>query len=293
MTMQSPPETLESVRSFWNSHPCGAHLIDEPLGTPRFFEKYADFRYRSEFHLNDLVPFDRFAGKRVLEIGCGLGTDGVRFAHNGAQYTGVDLTEAAALATRQHFTTLGLTGAFAVQDAENLALAANQFDLVYSHGVLHHTPNLDRALQEVRRVLRPGGEIIVMLYHRRSFNYYVRMLAYHRLRLLAYAATRPLLDEDRRQGIWEQHYQNLRRMGPRYLSTEVFPHHCADGPDCPIAYSFTEPEIHQRFGPYFTNLRVKIAHLPIHNSVPGFPRAAERARARRVGWYAFIFGTKR
>ena len=287
-------KALGDVREFWNANPCGAQYVTSPFGTPDFFREYAEIRYQSEYHLNYLVPFEGYKEKQILEIGCGLGADGVRFAQAGAYYTGVDLTQAAVDATRFHFQAIGLPGTFKVQNAERMAdFESSRFDLVYSHGVLHHTPNLDNTLQEIQRVLKPGGNIIIMLYHRHSFNYYVRIQGYMRHKVLAYLLARPVLPESRRKGVLELHYQNLRRMGLKYLSVAEFPHHCSDGPECPIANSYTKPEIQKLFSPYFTNLRFEVAHLPIHNKIPSFPLSFERFLASRVGWYLFIYGNKK
>ena len=107
----------------------------------------------------------------ILEIGCGIGTDGAQFAKAGADYTGIDLTEAAIDLARRRFAVSGLNGEFRVSDAEKLGFPGDSFDLVYSHGVLHHTPDIEAAVSEIRRVLKPGGRALVMLYHRGSYNY--------------------------------------------------------------------------------------------------------------------------
>jgi ubiquinone/menaquinone biosynthesis C-methylase UbiE len=111
----------------------------------------------------------------VLEVGCGLGTDGAQFAKAGAVYTGIDLTDAAIDLAKRRFELFQLPGTFRVADAERLDFPDNTFDIVYSHGVLHHTPDTAAAVREVHRVLRPGGKAIVMLYHRDSYNYRVNI----------------------------------------------------------------------------------------------------------------------
>lgn len=288
-------KNVEQVQEFWNANPCGAHFIKgAAFGTPDFFQRYAEFRYKSEFHLNDLVPFNQYDGKELLEIGCGLGTDGARFARNGAVYTGVDLTEAAVKATELQFDILGLSGTFNVQNAEQMVDLQNEsFDLVYSHGVLHHSPSITKALSEIHRVLKPKGEIIIMLYHKHSFNYYVRILGYKRLQVLLYILLRQYLPQRWRRDDLELHYQNYASLGRSYLSVKEFPHHCADGPECPIANSYTKREVRQLFEPYFTNLRFAVAHFPIHNTIRFFPKRLEQALASRLGWYLFIYGEKK
>lgn len=286
--------TLEDVRAFWDAHPCGRDFVDVPFGTPEFFEAFRAYRYRTEWHLDELVPFEEFAGRKVLEVGCGLGADGSRFAAAGADYTGIDLTPAAVAAARRHFEVLGLSGAFLIQNAQRMdALADASFDAVYSHGVLHHTPDLDGALAEVARVLRPGGRLILMVYHRASFNYRVRILLWMRAKVVAYLAIRRLVPAARRSRVLEAHLSNLRGVGWRYLGAGEFPHHAADGPDCPVAFSYTRSELSERLAPWFQGVRFRAAHLPIRKTFPWFPEAVEGALARRLGWYLFTYARRR
>src|SRR2546428_6768855 len=163
----------ERVRAFWEAHPCGTKFSGAEMGTREFFERVEAHRYAKEWHIPEAANFAAARGLRVLEIGCGLGTDGAQFALAGANYIGVDLTEASVELARKKFDLSGLQGEFRVADAEKLDFADDSFDLVYSHGVLHHTPDTARAVREIHRVLVPGGRAIVMLYHRGSYNYRV------------------------------------------------------------------------------------------------------------------------
>src|SRR5260370_37133757 len=168
------------VRAFWQAHPCGTKFSDAEMGTREFFDRVEAHRYEKEWHIPEAADFAAARGLRVLEIGCGLGTDGVQFAKAGADYTGVDLTEAAIDLARGNFAQRGLPGKFKVADAENLDFADNSFDIVYSHGVLHHTPDIAGAVREINRVLKPGGRAIVMLYHRGSYNYRIGITSLRR-----------------------------------------------------------------------------------------------------------------
>jgi ubiquinone/menaquinone biosynthesis C-methylase UbiE len=156
----------DRVRAFWQENPCGTKFSDAEPGTRLFYERVEQHRYSTEWHIPQAAGFAGTGSKRVLEIGCGLGTDGAQFAKAGADYTGIDLTDAAVELARKRFELFGLPGKFWVSDAENLDFPSDTFDLVYSHGVLHHTPDTVRAVEEVRRVLKPGGQAVVMLYHR-------------------------------------------------------------------------------------------------------------------------------
>src|SRR5215475_3038838 len=161
----------ERVRAFWQANPCGSKFTDAPLGSRQFYESVEQYRYKKEWHIPLAADFASTKGLKVLEIGCGLGIDGVQFARAGADYTGVDLTEAAVELAQRNFELLSLPGTFRTADAENLDFANDSFDLVYSHGVLHHTPNTAQAVKEIHRVLRSRGRAVVMLYHRDSYNY--------------------------------------------------------------------------------------------------------------------------
>ena len=142
----------ERVRAFWQAHPCGTKFSDAPPGTPLFYERVEEHRYRTEWHIPAAADFASTKGLRVLEVGCGLGTDGAQFAKAGADYTGVDLTEAAVGLARKRFDLSNLPGKFLKADAENLEFEDDLFDLVYSHGVLHHTPDTVGAVREIQRL---------------------------------------------------------------------------------------------------------------------------------------------
>src|SRR5947207_7977288 len=164
-------ELKERVRAFWQAHPCGTKFSDAEMGTREFFDRIEQHRYEKEWHIPLAAEFESTGGLKVLEIGCGLGTDGAQFAKAGADYTGIDLTEASIELARKRFELSGLKGEFRVADAEKLDFGAETFDLVYSHGVLHHTPDTAAAVREIHRVLKPHGRAMVMLYHRNSYNY--------------------------------------------------------------------------------------------------------------------------
>src|SRR4030095_3402430 len=120
-------------------HPCGTKFSDAEMGTSEFFDRVEARRYGKEWHIPIAADFKSASGLKVLEVGCGLGTDGAQFARAGADYTGIDLTEASIELARKRFELSGLKGDFRVADAEKLEFDDRTFDLVYSHGVLHHT----------------------------------------------------------------------------------------------------------------------------------------------------------
>jgi ubiquinone/menaquinone biosynthesis C-methylase UbiE len=166
---ETADELKERVKAHWEDAPCGTSTTDAAPNTDRFFAEVERERYRLEPYIPAFAEFERWAGRRVLEVGVGLGTDFVRFVRAGADAVGVDLTEAAVESVRRRLSQEGLEAEVLVADAEALPFEDASFDLVYSYGVLHHTPATERAVAEVRRVLRPDGEARIMLYSRRSW----------------------------------------------------------------------------------------------------------------------------
>lgn len=173
----------QRAREQWSHDPAGAvYGREHEFGTREFFDAVEHHRY-TEYApwMPEVMGFKEFAGARLLEVGCGMGTDLLQFARGGAQVTGVDLTPRSIEITRQHFAVYGEPGDFAISDCETLPFAGESFEVVYSNGVLHHTPDTAGAVGEIHRVLRPGGQARVMLYHRGSVAYWGEIILRHGL----------------------------------------------------------------------------------------------------------------
>ncbi len=157
-----------AVKNYWNAQPCG--LLEPPKGIAptEFFQAHARIRYEREPEVGAFAEFENWAGRRILEIGVGVGADFVRFRKAGALSIGLDLSFRSLELARQNAELNQVASTLLNADAESLPFADEVFDLVYSWGVLHHTPEIEQASHEIHRVLRPGGECRVMLYHRRS-----------------------------------------------------------------------------------------------------------------------------
>jgi SAM-dependent methyltransferase len=176
-------EPKERAREQWSKDPAGAiYGREHEVGTREFFDAVERHRY-DEYApwMPEVMGFNDFAGARLLEVGCGMGTDLLQFARGGAKVTGVDLTPRSIEISRQHLAVYGEHGDFAITDGENLPFADESFDVVYSNGVLHHTPDTAGAVREVHRVLRTGGQARVMLYYRNSLNYWGQIILRHGL----------------------------------------------------------------------------------------------------------------
>lgn len=181
----------ELVRRYWDDIPCGTGNIAYPEGSFEYFEAIAENRYQLEPSITEHARFEKWAGKKILEVGCGTGTDLLRFAQAGAHTVGIDLSLKSAFLARSRLHVYNYQGNVLVADAENFPFKEAEFELAYSWGVLHHTPNPERAIHEIYRVIRPGGEICSMLYHRHSL---VALQLYLLFGLLAFRPFRSLKD---------------------------------------------------------------------------------------------------
>lgn len=287
----------DRVREFWQNNPCGTKFADAQPGSRVFYEIIEQHRYEKEWHIPEAAGFKDAKGLKVLEIGCGLGTDGAQFAKAGADYTGVDLTQAAVDLTRRRFELFNLPGTFRVADAERLDFPDNSFDLVYSHGVLHHTPDTAGAIREVHRVLRPGGRAEIMLYHRNSYNYRVNILMLRRvgINLLRWNAGIKVvrLFTGEPEDSLREHARQLRSERG-YLGSQEFLNRNTDGAGNPLARVYSRREAEELFTDfakvesriYFFNKR----WLPILG--PILPRPLESRLASRWGWHLWIYATK-
>jgi ubiquinone/menaquinone biosynthesis C-methylase UbiE len=171
-----------AVAEFWDRASCGEDLYLQNQLREGYIE-HARRRYELEPEIEEFAEFASAAGKKVLEIGVGLGADHQRFAQAGADLTGIDLTARAVAHTQRRLALFNLNSALSIGDAENLAFPSDTFDCVYSWGVLHHSPNTPLAISEVFRVLRPGGVAKVMIYHKGSLVGYMLWLRYALLAL--------------------------------------------------------------------------------------------------------------
>ncbi len=182
-------EDKEEVWRFWNAEPCGTRYLQPSAGSlpqdcgrwlAEHFKAHARARYALEPHIAEFAGFRSAAGKKVLEIGVGMGADYLEWLKAGAQATGIDIAPMSIARARGRCELAGYDhlADLRVADAENLPFADNSFDLVYSYGVMHHSPDTVRCIEEARRVLKPGGEARIMLYHHPSVTGLLLWLRY-------------------------------------------------------------------------------------------------------------------
>jgi len=175
---EGEPGLKKEVRDFWNADPCGSRY----LGSRADFEAHARARYQLEPYIHEFAGFARSAGRRVLEVGVGMGADYLEWLKAGAQATGVDLSSASLEQAKRRCEMAGYAPDLSVSDAEHLPFADSTFDIVYSYGVMHHSPDTPQCVREAWRVLRPGGALRIMIYKHPSLTGFMLWLRYGWLR---------------------------------------------------------------------------------------------------------------
>ncbi len=270
--MSTLAEEKVRAREQWSQDPCGAEFDREhELGTREFFEAIERHRYSAYAPwMPRVMGFDKFRGAKLLEIGCGMGTDLLQFARGGARCTGVDLTPRSVEITRHRFGLYGMAGAFMIADGERLPFASESFDVVYSNGVLHHTPDTAGAIREVHRVLRPGGVARVMLYHRNSLNYWLEIVL--------------------RRGLLGGEF--LRGRSAEEIMSRVV--EFSDHDARPLVKVYSRRQARELFQP-FSEVKMEVEQLLREELRFLAPLVSERwfeGLAQRIGWNVVITATK-
>jgi ubiquinone/menaquinone biosynthesis C-methylase UbiE len=234
------------------------------IGEKLSYEEKRTFRYSLQDYMHSVFEFDKYSGKKVLEIGCGGGIDSAEFARNGALVTSTDFTEIGVRTTSELLKEAGLPVNAVQADATNLQFEDETFDCVYSFGVLHHVPDIDKALSEIKRVLKPGGRIMVMLYNKDSLLYgysivYLRGIADNQLEKL-----------------------NMDELLAKYSERKE---------ENPFSRVYTKTEAKALFSRYFkdctTDVRYNVIDLPQQRKVK-----IEVSDEYELGWHLIVKGVK-
>ncbi len=289
----------ENIESFWNENPVGTNFIDFETGK-EYFEQYDIFRYTTEGHiLKELDSID-FNGKKTLEIGLGQGADSMQIAKRGALYNGIDLTEESVRRVKQRFEIYDLEyEKIQKASARNIPFDDNTFDIVYSHGVIHHSPHIEEIVSEIYRVLKPGGQVVLMLYHKDSFNYNVSIKIIRRVGLLVLRVL-PILTglvskltgegNDRIR----KHITNMKSKGMKYLSMENFIHVSTDGPDNVYSTVWNEVSADKLLSK-FENLQFSV-HFLNQRHLMGLQylltKSYKQKLDKKYGWHLWVKGVK-
>jgi SAM-dependent methyltransferase len=271
----------ENIRDFWNAHPCDDHQVESLKADYEvLFQRYDEFRYSRQGHILARLDAIDFKGKRVLEIGLGQGADSEQIIRRGAIWSGLDLTPES---VKRVSTRLRLRG-FTYERLEcGSALAIpfndNSFDMVFSHGVLHHIPNVRAAQREIARVLKPDGRLVAMLYARRSLNYLVAIAVVRRIAIVGLYRIGV-----KTGGILGGHLANARRQGLwRYLKMSNFIHFNTDGPQNPYSKVYDLATVRADF----PDFQIERSYQDFMHAPP-LPIAPLKPLAGIFGWHLWV-----
>jgi ubiquinone/menaquinone biosynthesis C-methylase UbiE len=239
------------IQGFWQKHPCGEDFVggaeNYQADYEGFFENYDKFRYTKEPHILECLQNIDFEGKRTLEIGLGQGADAEQIIRRGADWFGLDLTHESAKRVQVRLNLRKLkAGGITNGSAVEMPFDDGIFDIVFSHGVLHHIPEIKKTQSEIRRILKPGGELIIMLYAKNSLNYRLSIALVRRLGLIGMYIGR--FDVN---GLVGQHLKNAREKGLwNYLKMENFIHRNTDGALNPYSKVYDLAEVEKDFADF-------------------------------------------
>jgi len=251
----------KSVQQFWDTTPCGTGDINIKTETLEYFEAISERRNKREPFIADYAQFEKWYGKKILEVGCGVGTDLLRFAKAGAYTVGIDLSPKSVSLARLRLHVYNCAGNVIIADAEQLPFKTDSFNLVYSWGVLHHTPDTEQAIKEVYRVTKPGSEICIMLYHKYS------LVALQMYLMYGLFASKPL----------------------RSLKDILANHH-----ESPGTKAYTVIEVREMFSA-FKDVKIKARLTPYdlrYKRDGYFPSWVGKFIPQRLGWFMVIRGRK-
>lgn len=291
--MSETPMSEHMVQEFWNAHPCGDHIVGGLHGGfgddhERFFAAYDAWRYDQEAHIPACLDRFDFRDRRVLEIGLGQGAESEQLIRRGARWSGLDLTPESVDRVRARLSLRALPHVDLRQgSATAIPWPDDSFDIVFSHGVLHHVPDIAAAQAEIHRVLRPGGTLVAMLYARRSLNYQVSIRVIRRAILAAaYPLRRTRLLRDA-PPILRAHLANAERVGlRRYLELDEFTHRNTDGPHNPHARVYSVADVVADF-PSF-ELVESFQHYLYAPPLPVRRLSFADGLGRLMGWHLWV-----
>jgi ubiquinone/menaquinone biosynthesis C-methylase UbiE len=265
---------IEKVQKYWDARPCNIRHSPSEIGTRQYFDEVEARRYFVEPHIPGFAEFERWRGRKVLEVGCGIGTDTMNFARAGARVTAVDLSEKSLEMARRRANVFGLSDRirFYRANAENLSevVTPEPYDLVYSFGVIHHTPCPERAIEQIRRhYVKRGTTLKLMVYHRHSWKVFWILTTYGH--------------------------------GAFWKLDELIARHSEAETGCPVTYSYSRRRVRQLVGEGFRINEVAVRHIFPYR-IPDYrkyryvkawyfrylPAPLFRALERQIGWHLCV-----
>jgi len=249
----------EQIQDYW-----ARSLPMSFIGEAVTYEEKREFRYYLQDYMRDAFKFSDFAGKRVLDLGCGAGIDSAEFVRNDAQVVSLDLTQIGTKLTQDLLKEAKLPSCVLQASALSLPFKQDTFDCVYSFGVLHHIPQIEKALAQIQQILKPGGQIIAMLYHKDSLLY-----AYSIIYLKG--ITGGLLG--------------------RFTPDEILSRYSERGEGCPYTRAYTKSEAKELFSRFFDDVQVEV-HYNVIDSPSERKIKFDLPDKYKLGWHLIVKGVK-
>ena len=287
----------KQIEDFWSENPCDSDRSNEKE-RKLYFSNIEEWRYKSINYIIEDANFNGYNGLKVLEIGCGIGTDGRQFTKNGAIYNGINIDQGSVDIAREAFNIFRLKGGdINKMNAENMKFEHNTFDHIYSYGVIHHTTNPSKIVSEIYRVLKPGGTFFVMLYNKSSINYYLEIMFIRKIfRYMLIPSFAPKLFS-KLTGFSEIKLIKHRKiMLEEKMSPEKWISINTDGPDCPLSRVYSKSEAIKLFEEVgFNNIDTFVRFFNRdHYSYLGklIPKKIADYIGSYYGWHRIVKGEK-
>lgn len=293
--MKTAPQLQGEVRDFWDGKPCNSELSQHEPGSKQFYLDIETSRYNYEAHVNEVLDKIDWRGKTVLEIGTGVGTDARNLIARGGVYTGINIDNGSTQISNRALSTFGHPPTVQQASATDMPFEDGSFDVVYCFGVLMCIPEIDRAIAEIRRVLKPGGMILIMVYNRSSINYHIEIMLLRKLflRLLLVPGAIGLISVlgFERQKL-ERHVELFRANGP--VSDVEWLSRNTDGPDNPYATVYGKEEVQKLFRAFDIKANETYFFDQRHWGFIGrlMPRFLIRWLGRTWGWHRVVHAVK-
>jgi len=284
------------VKSFWNENPCGSNTSSSK-NRKEYYQEIEQYRYNKIPSIKEMANFKNFNNKKILEIGCGVGTDGRQFTANGAIYTGINIDDNSTQHVVTNFDSFNLIGKFCTMNAEELKFDDNTFEHIYSHGVIHHSPKTNLIVKEMFRVLVPSGTVNVMVYNKSSINYYFEIMFLRKIfRNLLFIPKSPRILSKLTGFDYDLLMKHKTILTNRKLTHQEWVSINTDGPDCPLAKVYNKKEAEKIFhNAGFVNVEQQVRYFnKSHYSFIGkmIPNFVADILGNWAGWHRWIKALK-